>query len=95
MQIKRRLVISDIHGCYDEFIRLLGKVFYNHKEDQLILLGDYCDRGKNSKKVIELIKYLNEECGAIVLKGNHDQMFVESILEDDDSNFLLNGGLQK
>lgn len=41
----RTLVISDIHGCYDAFNKLLGKVHYDSAKYQLILLGDYIDRG--------------------------------------------------
>ncbi|WP_354571592.1 metallophosphoesterase family protein [Halalkalibacter oceani] len=67
-------MISDIHGCYNEFKKLLGKVKYNSVNDQLILLGDYIDRGKDSKKVVEFVKELVEVYGAIALRGNHDQM---------------------
>ncbi|WP_260838729.1 metallophosphoesterase [Heyndrickxia oleronia] len=46
MRQNRILAISDIHGCYDEFIELLDLVEYNSSEDQLILLGDYMDRAR-------------------------------------------------
>lgn len=35
----RRCVISDIHGCYDEFNALLQVADYNPVQDELILLG--------------------------------------------------------
>ncbi|KLU64831.1 Bis(5'-nucleosyl)-tetraphosphatase, symmetrical [Desulfosporosinus acididurans] len=34
-------VIGDLHGCYDEFQRLLSKMEPNLQKDRLILLGDY------------------------------------------------------
>jgi serine/threonine protein phosphatase 1 len=74
--MKRLLAISDIHGCYDEFISLLDEVKYNPKKDQLILLGDYVDRGKDSKKVIEKVKHMVENEGAIAIRGNHDDWFL-------------------
>lgn len=73
----RILAISDIHGCYNEFKELLNLVSYDSKNDQLILLGDYMDRGRNSKEVIYFVKELVEKDGVIALKGNHDKMFCD------------------
>lgn len=70
------LAISDIHGEIDMFNRLLEKVKYTPSTDQLILLGDYVDRGPHSKEVLNRVIALKEE-GAIVLRGNHDEMMVE------------------
>jgi serine/threonine protein phosphatase 1 len=91
----RILAISDIHGCYDEFCEMLNLVEYDSRNDQLILVGDYVDRGPNSKEVVDLVKSLVDEHGAIALKGNHDDMFVKHILTDDEQNHsrhLRNGG---
>lgn len=75
MNKNRILVISDIHGCFHEFKELLSLAKYDSSVDQLILLGDYMDRGKNSKEVIYFVKELVEKHGAVAIKGNHDQMF--------------------
>ncbi|MFS1518622.1 metallophosphoesterase [Bacillus sp. SCS-151] len=74
--MKRILAISDVHGCNDEFLKLLDKANYNSETDQLILLGDYEDRGLKSKDVINQIIDLQNK-GAISLRGNHDQMFLD------------------
>lgn len=93
--IKRILAISDIHGCYDEFNRLLGKVNYDSTNDDLVLVGDYVDRGKDNKKVVELVKDL-VVCGAVALRGNHDQMFLDYVkrphVYSNVFNYLQNGG---
>lgn len=47
-------VISDIHGCYNEFLLMLDKIHFSHK-DQLILAGDYIDRGTQSYKMLHWI----------------------------------------
>jgi Predicted phosphoesterase len=47
--MKRILAISDIHGELELFDSLLEKVNYDADEDQLILLGDYVDRGQTLK----------------------------------------------
>lgn len=78
--MKRTLVISDIHGELDMLTELLEKAAYHPKRDRLFLLGDYIDRGPDSKatldKVIELV-----EGGAVALKGNHEDMMVKSLID--------------
>lgn len=94
--IKRILAISDIHGCYDEFNRLLEKVKYDSSQDQLILVGDYVDRGKDNLRTLEMVKKLVDEGSAIALRGNHDQMFLDYVtrpyIYDNVFNYLRNGG---
>lgn len=72
----RTLVISDIHGCLDEFKKLLKLVNYLPNEDRLLLLGDYVDRGPKSKEVVQLVMKLTEYRNVIVLRGNHDDRFI-------------------
>lgn len=67
----RYLAISDIHGQYDELCVLLQLARYTPGVDQLILMGDYIDRGPKSKEVLELVMQLETQ-GAIVLSGNHE-----------------------
>jgi len=88
----RTLCISDPHGCYDQFEELLIVSKYNPDRDKLILLGDYVDRGMKSKQVVEKVIHLNKEYGAVVLKGNHDDMFVRAIRDREDQQWLDNGG---
>lgn len=91
---KRTLCISDIHGMYDKFCELLKVAQYNPSTDNLILLGDYIDRGSKSKNVVEMIYNLHNEWNIICLRGNHENMFLDFIDGCDYSNFLRNGGLQ-
>lgn len=76
--MKRTLVISDIHGELKLFNKLLKKVKYDADKDQLILLGDYVDRGPDSKGVLDKVLELKRE-GAIVLRGNHDDMMLAAV----------------
>ncbi|MGN7388387.1 metallophosphoesterase family protein [Sporosarcina sp. SAFN-015] len=75
--MKRTLVISDIHGELELFEELLQRTGYDSTQDQLVLLGDYIDRGPHSKEVLDKVMELKSE-GAIVLKGNHDEMLVKA-----------------
>lgn len=78
-----RYAISDIHGCYHTFKELLNTIGLN-KNDELILLGDYINRGKYSKEVVDFIIQLESEKYNIhCLKGNHEEMIFDSILNDD------------
>lgn len=84
MSEKRILSIGDIHGQPDKLEKLLKKVNYDSSNDLLILLGDYVDRGFNNIESLNLVKKLGEQ-GAIILKGNHEQLLQYAIID------LLNG----
>ena len=73
-----RYAISDIHGCFHTFKQLLNTIGLN-KSDELILLGDYINRGKYSKEVVDFIMHLESEKYNIhCLKGNHEEMIFDS-----------------
>lgn len=93
----RILVMSDLHGCYDQFKEMLNKTKYNPNHDKLILLGDYVDRGRHSKQVLDKVIKLVNTYNVIALRGNHDQMFLDYLTTNDgmsEFNFFRNGGLQ-
>lgn len=95
--LTRTLVISDIHGSYDAWIALLKKVNFQHKDDRLILMGDYVDRGKKSKDVLSYLNRLIQAGEAIALRGNHDQRFMEWVTDshiNHDAKFIEYGGLE-
>jgi predicted MPP superfamily phosphohydrolase len=91
----RKFAISDIHGCAKTFEALLNRIAFS-KEDVLYLLGDYVDRGPDSKGVIDSILNLQTSGFSIhCLKGNHEEIMVKS--KEDIEQFLpwLDwGGLQ-
>ncbi len=82
-------VISDIHGCFDEFQEMIEKISLS-EDDRLILAGDYIDRGKKS---LEMLKWL-ENCPAniLTLAGNHDLEFAGYVrlMEQIDESCELN-----
>lgn len=69
-------VMSDIHGCYDEMIKMFEQVKFTHN-DTLIFAGDYIDRGPKS---FEMLRWI-ESCpdNVILLRGNHDEEFASNI----------------
>ena len=61
-------IISDIHGCYDQYQELLCKIDFS-EEDELYILGDVLDRGPEPIKVLlDLMDRVN----ATLILGNHD-----------------------
>ncbi|WEK53466.1 MAG: metallophosphoesterase family protein [Candidatus Cohnella colombiensis] len=95
--MKRIIMISDIHGCIDQLNQMLHLIDYNSIHDQLILLGDFVDRGPNSKEVVDRVIELVRKHNAIALRGNHDQRLVDLINGDSSLvklKFLEHGGIQ-
>ncbi len=79
---KRVLVFGDIHGEYDKLMDVWNEVKPT-KDDTVIFLGDYIDRGKDPVKVI---RFLLDEIPAmgikpILLPGNHELMALEHVQE--------------
>jgi serine/threonine protein phosphatase 1 len=73
----RRLAISDIHGSFQTFDKLLNKIELT-KLDQLFLLGDFIDRGSYSLLVLRKVwQLINEGYQIFPLRGNHEQLMLQ------------------
>ncbi len=72
-------VISDIHGCIHTLRTLIENQIVPSKEDKLIFLGDYIDRGPGSKSVLDYVMQLEDNGYSIIaLKGNHEEFLVKA-----------------
>lgn len=89
----KQYAISDIHGCKQTFLALLDKIAFG-KADTLYLLGDYIDRGPDSKGVLDVILKLQAEGYTVhCLRGNHDQMLLDALeLAENQFFWEKNGG---
>ena len=69
-------VISDVHGFYDEMIKALNDAGFDKENENhwLISCGDNWDRGD---KPVEVMRYLNSLPRKILIKGNHEDLFVK------------------
>jgi len=75
----KKFAISDIHGCAKTFKALLDRISFS-LEDELYLLGDYIDRGPDSKGVIDHVWQLQKNGHTVhCLCGNHEQMFLHAV----------------
>lgn len=86
---QRFLIISDVHGFYDEMIDALNKVNFNPETDFLISLGDTTDRGPNPQEVINFLESLPRK--KLVL-GNHESLLVNCIKNGFPSNIDWHNG---
>lgn len=73
----RTLAIGDIHGCSKAFDHLL-KLAQVRKTDTIITLGDYIDRGPDSRGVLDRLLWLQQQCRLIPVIGNHEIMLLHS-----------------
>jgi serine/threonine protein phosphatase 1 len=89
--MSRLLAIGDIHGQSAAF-RALLEVIKPTRDDVLVLLGDYINRGPDSRGVIERILRLREETQLICLRGNHEQMLLDAHRSGDGGLFWIECG---
>ncbi len=74
--MKRTIVIGDVHGCFEEFQELLD-VVQLQPEDELISVGDIVDRGPSSQQLYE---FFRDTPNAKVLMGNHERKHARGVL---------------
>lgn len=73
----RILAISDIHGQHAMLVALLNKIALQ-PDDTLLFMGDYVDRGPQSKEVLDTVLSLRETHGATLLMGNHEAIMLRA-----------------
>jgi serine/threonine protein phosphatase 1 len=78
--------VGDVHGCLDKLQRLLAacEAYASARPTRYVFLGDYIDRGPQSRGVIELLmRRQAARPGTIVcLRGNHEQMAIDAHASD-------------
>lgn len=74
----RTIAIGDIHGCSDALAALLDAIGPS-RDDTIITLGDYIDRGPNSRGVLDRLIALAEKCRLIPLLGNHEEALLDAL----------------
>lgn len=94
--MERVFAIGDVHGCNRTFRKLLFEKVHVAKSDIVVCLGDYVDRGPDSKGVVDTILELRASGFQVqTLRGNHEQLMMDS--PDSSETFeqwIFNGGLE-
>jgi serine/threonine protein phosphatase 1 len=94
---RRVFAVGDIHGHYTELATLLDYLTSHHgasAEDLFIFVGDYIDRGPDSKSVLErLLEVRKAWPRSVFLKGNHEAMLLAYLgIEGEHGEFYLQNG---
>lgn len=75
---QRTIAIGDIHGCAKALAALIDAIEPT-EDDVIIPLGDYVDRGPDSRGVVDHLIELVDRCQLIPLLGNHEAMMLDAI----------------
>ena len=71
-------IVGDLHGCFEEFQRLLEKVAFDPTEDEIWLTGDLVARGEDSLACLRFVKSLGSKAQMVL--GNHDLHLLSTLL---------------
>lgn len=85
---RRKLVAADVHGNGAVLTSLLSEANYRPGLDQLILLGDYINKGPDSHGTLQTVQELERQ-GAIVLRGNHEHRLLVTGPQTEEQQMLL------
>jgi serine/threonine protein phosphatase 1 len=85
------IAIGDIHGCAGSLEDLL-RVLDPGADDHLVYVGDYVDRGPDSRGVIDIVLDLSQSVECTFLRGNHEAFFLEYLQDGFSPNWSVNGG---
>jgi len=97
---ERVYAIGDIHGRYDLLVSLLEKIeedsatFRDERTVRIVFLGDYVDRGDDSRQVLELLSKLAASGSPdfIFLTGNHEAALLAFLADPIEGRAWLNFG---
>ena len=99
MAFRRILAVGDIHGHMEKLRSLWKQIAFDDKEDMLVFLGDYIDRGAAPVEVLRFVcAQVERHTNVHALCGNHEAMMLGYIktngLDDFDPMdiWLMNGG---
>ncbi|MFW6157693.1 MAG: metallophosphoesterase family protein [Balneolaceae bacterium] len=91
MSEKSYIAIGDIHGCIQSIKALLDELEqYNGR--QYVFVGDYIDRGPDSRGVVDYLLDFRSDHDCIFLRGNHEQMLLDALDHGKDELWKVNGG---
>lgn len=89
-------IISDIHSFYKELIESLKMSGFdiNNENHTLVVLGDVFDRGNETKKVYKFLRSVPKK-RLILIKGNHEDLFLELLEKEVPSDYDFSNGTVK
>jgi len=89
---ERVICLGDIHCCFNKLMSLWKKLEVTDN-DLVIFLGDYIDRGTQAAETLKWILEQSKKENFIFLRGNHEQMLLDTFQKRMDKlTWLFNGG---
>jgi serine/threonine protein phosphatase 1 len=89
----RTIAIGDIHGC-PKALAALVEAIAPGSQDTLVTLGDYIDRGPDSRGVLDLLIALAGRCRLVPLLGNHEELLLDALRDISNlRRWLADGGV--
>lgn len=73
----RTIAVGDVHGCSKALDSLIEAISPT-PDDTIVMLGDYVNRGPNSRGVLNTLADLRRRCRLVPILGNHDEMLLQS-----------------
>lgn len=73
--------ISDIHGEYEKLCAVLNNI-NPQKDDLIVFMGDYIDRGAKSREVVDKIIDMKSTCNCVYLTGSHEYAMLHANSDD-------------
>lgn len=94
--MSKTFVIADLHGRFDLMQKALERIeLGTHSGGTVVFLGDYIDRGPDSRQVVDRLRSGPPKGWTwVILKGNHEDMMVACCHGPDLDWWLTNGGAQ-
>ncbi|MBK1829475.1 serine/threonine protein phosphatase [Verrucomicrobiaceae bacterium R5-34] len=84
----QRIAIGDIHGCHHALMTMLEQL-QPSAEDLIVTLGDYVDRGPDSKSVIDSLLEFQKDHNYVHLMGNHEIQMIRALETRQDRDRFL------
>lgn len=90
----KTFIVGDVHGCLGMLQRLMDHIGWRPEVDRLIFLGDFIDRGSESRGVVEYVLEISKRSEHVeCLMGNHEKILLDFLDGRDMNTFFVNGGL--
>ncbi|WP_337176538.1 metallophosphoesterase family protein [Paludisphaera sp.] len=77
MPNRRMIAVGDVHGCSKALNAILEAISPG-RDDTIVMLGDYVNRGPDSRGVLDTLAGLRRRCRLVPILGNHDEMLLQA-----------------
>ena len=88
--------IGDVHGCLTKLDALMQRCteYAGSRPHQFVMLGDYIDRGPDSRSVVGRLRTLSEQRpdGIVCLKGNHEDLLLSALERPSEFTLWIDNG---